>query len=148
MHHAFWKHLADLGYPSYEAYLRSEHWQDVRRRYRESGRPQRCVGCDNPRYELHHRSYARIGCEHLNDLIPLCRDCHEKVHAFHKAHGTLITHVHVALRAIHRWGKGKAKRKLAPFCDDPKRPLNNFAPKPGERRRRDRLAPSVGVSST
>ena len=68
-----------LGFKSYAAYLRSNHWEQVKRRYRESDRPQRCP-CGARAADLHHLTYERIGREELTDLIALCRDCHRKTH--------------------------------------------------------------------
>lgn len=68
-----------LGFKTYTAYLRSHHWAEVKRRYRESDRPQRCV-CGARADDLHHLTYARIGSEELTDLIALCRGCHRKTH--------------------------------------------------------------------
>ena len=30
--------------------------------------------------DLHHRSYDRFGVEAFTDLLPLCRDCHTRLH--------------------------------------------------------------------
>jgi hypothetical protein len=30
--------------------------------------------------DLHHRNYDRLGHERFDDLIPLCRACHEQLH--------------------------------------------------------------------
>lgn len=64
----------------YQRYLRSRAWRATRKRYRESGRPQVCAVCGNPRYELHHLTYARLGRERLDDLQPLCRRHHIAAH--------------------------------------------------------------------
>ena len=67
---------------NYSAYLRSPHWQEVRRRYWASKLPKCCVVCrrnDVP-LDLHHRTYKRIGKERLTDLVPLCRRCHKETH--------------------------------------------------------------------
>jgi predicted HNH restriction endonuclease len=34
---------------------------------------------------LHHRTYKNLGNERLNDLVPLCPDCHDRVHALHRS---------------------------------------------------------------
>jgi hypothetical protein len=65
----------------YAAYLMSPHWQAVKARYRASNLQQSCIVCANPKFELHHRTYVRLGRERLSDLIPLCRAHHEKAHA-------------------------------------------------------------------
>lgn len=71
--------LGRLGYRTYGAYLRSGHWFDVRRAYRESDLPQRCM-CGADEVQLHHKTYERLGCENLTDLVPLCATCHKMIH--------------------------------------------------------------------
>jgi hypothetical protein len=43
-----------------------------------------CAGCDAPwlrdRDDLHHTTYDRLGQERFNDLIPMCRACHTRLH--------------------------------------------------------------------
>jgi hypothetical protein len=72
--------LQSLGYTSYAEYLGSPHWQNVRRRYRESWLPQECI-CGDDDVQLHHMTYDRVGEERLEDLTPLCRTCHAMIHA-------------------------------------------------------------------
>lgn len=74
-----------MGYPSYSAYLQSDHWADVRSRFRKSKLKKRCHVCRGPYSDLHHRTYKRLGKERLTDLVPLCRDCHGEVHQWAKA---------------------------------------------------------------
>ena len=66
----------------YVAYLRSEHWLELRKRIlKERGR--QCESCGTKRgpIDLHHLTYARIGREKHWDLLVLCRACHEQRHA-------------------------------------------------------------------
>jgi hypothetical protein len=112
---SFIRRLRALGFASYRDYLASPHWREVRLAYRRSSLPQECIGCRSPRYQLHHRSYARIGREKLTDFIPLCRDCHKRVHAFEKIHGTRIQQTHVILRRIFGWTKTQTIDRFAPF---------------------------------
>lgn len=72
--------LRELGYRSYAAYLRSNHWERVRRDWRISGRPKRCEVCGDREYQLHHRTYERLGAELLSDLQALCERCHSLHH--------------------------------------------------------------------
>jgi 5-methylcytosine-specific restriction endonuclease McrA len=62
--------------PEYRAYLRSERWQELRLLVllRDNHACTQCGRTDN--LEIHHRTYERLGCETLSDLITLCRDCH------------------------------------------------------------------------
>lgn len=72
--------LEQLGYRDYRDYLRSAHWHDLKRRYRESDRPQECICGEVERVQLHHLTYERIGHEELTDLTPLCARCHAMIH--------------------------------------------------------------------
>lgn len=65
---------------TYEAYLRSKHWQRLRVAWQRSGRPYRCAMCDSPRFDLHHITYERIGHESLDDLVPLCPEHQAAIH--------------------------------------------------------------------
>lgn len=64
----------------YRDYLETAHWQRTRRlafeRYGD-----RCVLCGHTGTDVHHRTYERLGCEQLDDLIVLCRTCHDLHHA-------------------------------------------------------------------
>ncbi len=65
---------------AYEEYLRSPRWRATRRRYKAQ-RPWACYVCGTTfRLHLHHRTYARLGREKLDDLVPLCHDHHKRVH--------------------------------------------------------------------
>ena len=72
--------LQDLGYRTYGEYLVSNLFYSVKERFRESGYSQCCRVCHAPNVDLHHRSYARLGNEKLDDLVPLCRNCHDELH--------------------------------------------------------------------
>lgn len=88
----------------YAAYLRSDHWADVKRRYRASKLPQHCVICksDGP-VEFHHRTYRRITQERLQDLVPLCRECHQWAHDYVNYHDNKSKHNHsTAIRKLKR----------------------------------------------
>lgn len=78
------KPLRAAGYNSYNDYLKSEHWKDLRARYFKSKLPRTCKICESSRVELHHRSYKRLGHERLDDLIPLCRTHHQALHDWFK----------------------------------------------------------------
>jgi len=77
---AFWRRLEALGYATYADYLASDHWKDVRRRFWSSKLGQRCAGCKGKPTQIHHRTYARLGDERLNDLVAVCRPCHVYIH--------------------------------------------------------------------
>lgn len=121
----FQERLAALGFSTYVAYLRSPHWQAMKAAYRANDKlPQYCLACKNPQFELHHRSYARIGHEWIGDLIPLCRICHEKVHTYLHEHHKPLEATHVALRKILGIGKSAIKKRFRPFSR--KRPRKRY----------------------
>jgi len=59
-------------------YLRSEHWQEVRKRkLKQAGYA--CEICHKKtKLDIHHLTYIRLGNERLDDLQALCRSCHVK----------------------------------------------------------------------
>jgi hypothetical protein len=88
----------------YEDYLRTAHWQMVSQaELQRAG--YRCCLCNaagqDPRQPIqrtatgglliqahaelnvHHRTYERRGCELPDDVITLCRKCHERHHGIH-----------------------------------------------------------------
>jgi 5-methylcytosine-specific restriction endonuclease McrA len=79
----------------YVEYLKSPHWGELRKRYYASKLYKTyyqgcnkfcCYSChksDIP-LDLHHRTYKRLGNEHLNDLVLLCRECHGNTHSLEK----------------------------------------------------------------
>jgi hypothetical protein len=73
--------LARIGMRSYREYMRSDLWAGTKRRYYDSCLPQSCMVCQAPNFDLHHKTYARLGEEKLTDLAPLCRLHHETLHA-------------------------------------------------------------------
>lgn len=83
----FQDRLQSLGFATYAAYLASPHWADFRRRYSESGRSVKCAVCDSTRISLHHHTYARLGNESFDDVVPLCRGHHVAVHEMITASG-------------------------------------------------------------
>lgn len=64
----------------YKAYLRSAHWDIVRRRALLRAGNQ-CKGCESTHIlDVHHLSYKRLWREKESDVIVLCRDCHALIH--------------------------------------------------------------------
>jgi hypothetical protein len=64
----------------YQRYLQTEHWRRTRMEVLSRAR-YRCELCGvNDRLEVHHKHYESLWNEALDDLIALCRACHDKVH--------------------------------------------------------------------
>lgn len=65
----------------YDAYLKTEEWAQRRQRKLEAV-GYRCECCDatDVPLQVHHRRYTNLGDEPDDDLVALCRDCHERYH--------------------------------------------------------------------
>jgi len=109
------KRFIKLGFKSYKEYLKSDYWKKAKKRYFKAGMPKYCIGCRNQIFQLHHRSYTRLGKELPRDLIPLCRDCHKKVHDYLKENPTKLTGTHKVLRIIFGWTKRETRLRFNSF---------------------------------
>ena len=70
----------------YATYMDSPSWFARRERWiaeweKSTGSPPCCLACSGEWTDLHHRTYDRLGREQWRDMIPLCRACHEELHA-------------------------------------------------------------------
>lgn len=73
----------------YFMYVHSVPWM-VRRDTYFIGRAKTCARCRDPHkkpIELHHLSYEQLGHEPDEDLMPLCRHCHNYIHRMVKMTG-------------------------------------------------------------
>lgn len=72
--------IAALRALPYREYLGCSHWQRLRQvKMKEA--EYRCQLCYSSRQlQVHHRTYERLGCEYLTDLIALCDNCHVRFH--------------------------------------------------------------------
>lgn len=69
--------------PAYNAYLNSEHWQELREKvlYRDGFRCQLNLwGCTRAATQVHHLTYERVTREKMSDLTSVCKNCHEQQH--------------------------------------------------------------------
>lgn len=80
-----WGNLSHYGYvAAYRAYMVSTEW--VRRSNELRGFAEwKCEGCGRERtdtrpLDVHHLTYERLGNERAEDLVVLCRRCHEEQH--------------------------------------------------------------------
>lgn len=74
-----WEQFELKNISKYRLYLQSEEWKKKRNQVieRDNGF---CRRCSNKGTDVHHLHYNNIYNEDLNDLILLCRSCHEKEH--------------------------------------------------------------------
>lgn len=64
----------------YVLYMRSWAWQ-MRKVHKLNAAGHRCENCSEPYgLEVHHLTYARLGRERDDDLVVLCRRCHQNEH--------------------------------------------------------------------
>lgn len=63
----------------YKSYLASDHWA-LRRKAVINRANGLCEICNSPAEEVHHKTYTRIGNEQPDDLMAVCRACHELIH--------------------------------------------------------------------
>lgn len=66
----------------YQDYLQTEHWR-VKRAAALAHYGRKCYLCGvsgDVQIDIHHNDYTRLGGEKMSDLVPLCRDCHERHH--------------------------------------------------------------------
>lgn len=121
--------LQELGFASYGDYLGSRHWQDFKKRYRDSGLPMKCAVCGCGPIQLHHHTYIRLGDEHLDDVTPVCREHHKAIHRWLKASGRIfVEYTHEAVSALR--GAPVVRKKK------PKQAAYREQTKTGKRRRR------------
>lgn len=80
--------LKKFGYKSYEEYLQSDEWRDLRERIkkRKTRKWNFCNICGTDKYlDLHHSSYKVIGQKHPHNTVKLlCRSCHYELHKYSK----------------------------------------------------------------
>jgi hypothetical protein len=77
----------NLGRESYTDYLNSLQWKKKKKKYRKSGFLQCCWACEaTEKIEFHHRTYNRLGCEAMSDILPLCSFCHKDLTIKYKSH--------------------------------------------------------------
>lgn len=72
--------IAQLRSMPYAEYLQTAEWKE-KRDFVLGFACHRCQVCNSPKnLHVHHRTYERRGDEDLDDLIALCKTCHELYH--------------------------------------------------------------------
>lgn len=84
VHRAQWAARVDAWHEWYALYLTTPHWLAMRAA--ALARDAVCRGCgESGSEQVHHLTYARLGCELLTDVVGLCCRCHELVHSHNRA---------------------------------------------------------------
>jgi 5-methylcytosine-specific restriction endonuclease McrA len=103
-----------MGMRDYLEYLDSPEWWQIRRdaMRRAQFRCEREKPGD-PRHEgpleVHHRHYATLGCERLEDVEVLCRACHRAKRIPRNLRKRLLETRHGQLRLFDRWIEHSAR---------------------------------------
>jgi 5-methylcytosine-specific restriction endonuclease McrA len=75
------KHATELQSLPYPEYLKTDHWQSLRKRTMgRAGYSCELCAASGVKLHVHHKHYATRGMESLEDLIVLCEPCHQKFH--------------------------------------------------------------------
>ncbi len=72
--------IIELKELSYDEYLKTAEWRARANRAKSRYSGKCALDATHEAQEAHHRTYQRRGREYDDDLIPLCRSCHEKFH--------------------------------------------------------------------
>lgn len=64
----------------YLGYLRSEEWCEKRKEFLEDENYE-CEECGEKAKEVHHINYGSLGDEEREDVMVLCKECHEDKHS-------------------------------------------------------------------
>lgn len=94
----------------YYDYINSEAWIELRRRYLRSRLSTDCYVCHAPyehTFQLHHRTYRRVGKERIGlDVVFVCTECHKIIHAIARAAtGSNSKHTWHATKLARRYRK-------------------------------------------
>lgn len=63
----------------YDKYLASRHWHELRGKVLVLS-DSTCARCGGVATQVHHITYERLGRERLEDLEPICSNCHRGEH--------------------------------------------------------------------
>lgn len=67
---------------TYDSYIQSVQWKNKRKEYFQVYPKPDCYCCGRKFHigmELHHRTYVNFGNENLEDLVPVCKSCHDEI---------------------------------------------------------------------
>ena len=75
-----WQYKA--GNPEYERYIHSADWRKTAEERMEMDRYTCCV-CGGRATDVHHLTYDHLGSEPMDNLVSLCRKCHNQAEEFY-----------------------------------------------------------------
>lgn len=96
------KKIKELKEMEYKKYLTTDYWKMVSEQAKHNAN-YKCQLCGktNCQLNVHHNTYEHKGEEflHMEDLICLCKECHESFH--NQCKTTVIDHYH--FKMLHNW---------------------------------------------
>lgn len=97
-------------------YIKTQAWEEMRQKvFRRDGF--QCVVCKEAKnLNVHHITYDNLGAEKESDLVTLCRDCHEKVHAGDTVENMIGTRQYALWKA-----EAKLNSEMAEFVEREKK---------------------------
>lgn len=109
--------LSNLGFGSYDDYLRSTSWKVFREFVMAGERFGICIACGcRKNLHLHHIDYSHVGQERLCDVVPICGMCHSRVHDWeHETIGADLRDVERQLVEIFGLPFEEATSRWQPF---------------------------------
>lgn len=77
--------------PGYKAYFRTPQWKEMVKRIKK--RDKRCQGCGWIAFlDVHHKTYKHFRREFDEELVLVCRGCHDAIHRKHKKYNDPTKH--------------------------------------------------------
>lgn len=107
--------LDSLGFNTYHEYLNSNLWCMIRQSAIDY-HGKTCLICNEHYRIIHHLSYTRevlLGMD-LNQLVPLCNDCHKRVEFHGKRKRTLQQALRIFRKLIKQTNPPKTKPRIPP----------------------------------
>lgn len=108
--------LLKMGFSSYNAYLSSELWAEIRIIIFERDN-NCCKLCNLPAYAVHHLDYseATLRGETFDGLVSICKKCHDKVEFTKNGKKRTLLQAVVRYKSLERLRK-KATKPSPRYC--------------------------------
>ncbi len=102
--------LKEMGFSTYEEYLNSDHWRQIRAKAAQNPHYKKCNICGSSKnLNLHHTRYTRINGTTLANLVMLCREHHIITHQLAATKGYSLKHA--VKKARQLWKKENSPPK-------------------------------------
>ena len=98
---------------NYRDYLRTKHWKNIKKMYNKMYKYEcSCCGSNKTGLHLHHITYDRVGNEEIDDLVYLCKECHNKIHSIitETKDSSVLQELKKKRKARKRGGTGRCNR--------------------------------------